>query len=326
MNNDYGFQINSNNAAQTHSTRRCQIVSEHPNIRALYGPARISFLVILILKICQLLLAYCMHYLSWPLVFLIAYAIGAVLVMGQLNMIHEASHNLIFASRRFNRIAAYVANLVIILPAAESIFQYHSRHHTKLGDYSSDISVPRKWEMKWVHRSIWRKLVWLLVFPLIYAYRLHLISRDSQSKHSHRTIPHGQLLTALNYACQCFFAFVIIYAWGLRSFAYLVFSFFFCFSIHPINAMNIQEHFIVNQNQPTYSYYGIANWITFNIGYHLEHHDLPQIPWNRIHLVKRIAPNFYRLAYAHKSWTKLLWRFITDRRIGVKNRIEPFVP
>jgi len=98
----------------------------------------------------------------------------------------------------------------------------------------------------------------------------------------------------------------------------------FCFSIglHPLGARWIQEHYLTrNEEQETFSYYGVLNTVAFNVGFHNEHHDFPSIPWNRLPQVKKSAPAHYDTLQYHKSWTKLFFRFLFDREISLFNRI-----
>ena len=73
--------------------------------------------------------------------------------------------------------------------------------------------------------------------------------------------------------------------------------------------------------QETYSYYGALNTIAFNVGYHNEHHDFPSIPWNHLPKVKSLAPEAYDNLASHKSWTRLLFRFLFTREVSLFSRM-----
>ena len=100
----------------------------------------------------------------------------------------------------------------------------------------------------------------------------------------------------------------------------------FSVGLHPVGARWIQEHYLVHSPQETYSYYGPLNRVAFNVGYHNEHHDFPSIPWNRLPAVRSLAARQYDSLVAHRSWTRLLLRFLFDRQLLLFSRMTRTYP
>jgi sphingolipid delta-4 desaturase len=92
--------------------------------------------------------------------------------------------------------------------------------------------------------------------------------------------------------------------------------------LHPCAAHFIAEHYVFTGETETYSYYGILNRLCFNVGYHNEHHDFPNIPGSRLPQLRELASEFYDNLPYHESWPLVTWRFVTDSRIGVWNRVK----
>eukprot|EP00731_Ephydatia_muelleri_P027246 Em0019g119a len=82
------------------------------------------------------------------------------------------------------------------------------------------------------------------------------------------------------------------------------------------------QHYMYAKGYETYSYYGVWNLLTFNVGYHMEHHDFPYIPGSRLPEVKRIAAEFYDVLPHHTSWLKVLWDFVFDKEMGPFARVK----
>jgi sphingolipid delta-4 desaturase len=299
------------NSPEPHRLRTKEILKENPAIRQLIGKNPNSFFIILFLVALQIGLSCLLVNQSWWMVFGVAYLIGAFADHALFVMVHECAHRLIFKNPIANRLAGILANIPQIFPSSVSFERYHIKHHSFQGVMELDGDLPNEWEAKLIDNYFIGKAIWLLFYPIFQVFRLGRL----------REIKPFDGWIALNVLVQIVFMGLVWVILGPKAMVFLVASFFFSVGLHPLGARWIQEHYLLNGDQETFSYYGPLNTVAFNVGYHNEHHDFPSVPWNKLPQIRAIAPAPYNALVYHTSWTKLFIRFLFDKEISLYSRV-----
>lgn len=294
-----------------HRARRAEILRAYPAVHSLFGadPAAAWFgLGAMTLQFALAVFAVRLPWWGGPL---LALGVGAFAMHAINCVVHECTHNLIFRSPRSNKAFALLVSLPSLIPSAVAFRHYHLLHHSCFGVRGLDSDVPSQWEVDWVGRSAFRKLVWLLLLPLSYSAFHPLLVR--------RRLPLDGWLLANIASIALAWAAILWFA-GWPAVAYLLLSTYFSVGPHPAGAHILQEHIAFDGGNGMASYYGPINLIAVNLGYHLEHHDLPRVAGWRLPRVRQLAPQFYADHFQHSSRTLGLWRFVTDPNIGLDSR------
>jgi len=294
-----------------HYARHCAILKVHPEIKKLFGTDLTTAfygLVVMLAHVTMCLLV--QQFGGWQFAVASGICVGAFLDLAIMVFLHECSHHLIFRTPIYNVIMGIVANVPLILPISIVFNQHHKQHHIFLGDGTNDVDVPLSYETELVGNSTAKKLVWLLFSGFILAAR---------STHKLGVILDRYLV--VNWSTCIGTGLVLLY-FAPKVALYLVVSAFCSLSFHPANARIVQRHCppqsealghrSIQSLTNTYSYYGWSNILLLNVGYHVEHHDFPRVPWLLLPKIKQIAPEFYTDP-AHESrgfWDMV--KFVTD--------------
>ncbi|XP_013793634.2 sphingolipid delta(4)-desaturase DES1-like, partial [Limulus polyphemus] len=284
---------------------------KYPEIKNLMGYDPVFKYVVLAMILTQFLMFWLLKDASWVTILIIAYCFGGVINHSLMLAIHEISHNLAFGHARplTNRIFGIFANLPIGIPMSVSFKKYHLEHHRYQGDEILDTDIPSRLEAR-LFCTTFTKCIWVVLQPFFYALRPFFKYPKSPT-----------LLEVINTVFQLVFNVMLYYMCGVRIIFYMIGGSLMAMGLHPVAGHFISEHYMFKKGYETYSYYGVLNKITFNVGYHMEHHDFPSVPGSRLPEVKQIAKEYYENLPQHNSWIKVIYDFITDPDIGPYARV-----
>ncbi|XP_011502519.1 PREDICTED: sphingolipid delta(4)-desaturase DES1 [Ceratosolen solmsi marchali] len=297
---------------EPHATRRKLILKKYPQIKKLFGYDPKFKWIVTAMVLIQFASMFIVKDLSYPLLLLMAYCIGGVINHSLMLAIHEIAHNLAFGHSRpmSNRFFGFFANLPIGIPISISFKKYHLEHHRYQGDEKLDTDLPTLLEAK-LFCTTFGKFCWILLQPFFYSFRPLITYPKFPS-----------MLEYINLVIQLFFDAIVWYFLGGKVLVYFIIGAVMAMGCHPVAGHFISEHYMYKKGYETYSYYGPLNFITFNVGYHNEHHDFPAIPGSKLPEVRKIAAEFYNKLPHHNSWISVLYDFVMDPEIGPYARMK----
>ena len=291
------------------------ILEKHPEIKKLMVLDHSFKYVVTLLVLFQFAVIGIMSHfdLSWTVVFVLTYTLSGTINHAILLSLHEISHNMAFghAKPMYNKLFSIFVNFPIGVPMALSFRKYHAEHHKYLGHEFKDPDSPTEFEAKLFTNSF-RKTIWIILQPFFYALRPLVVHPIVASQ-----------LEVFNFALQAFVDSLVVYYLGPKALFYMIAGSLLGMGLHPVAGHFLSEHYMFSLGfDGTYSYYGILNKVTFNVGYHNEHHDFPNIPGKLLPKVREFAPEYYNTIPYHTSWLKVIYDYITDPAIGPYARIK----
>ncbi|CAG0896479.1 unnamed protein product [Cyprideis torosa] len=298
--------------AEPHATRRKEILAKHPEIKQLMSHDPMFKWMVLAVVLFQLACIPVVSSLPWIAVIIGGYVIGGTINHSLSLAIHEISHGEGFGVGRpfANQLLGAFTSLPLLVPMSGSFKKYHLEHHKYQGDEKKDTDIPTKLEAV-LFRHTLGKMIWVLLQPFFYALRPTFVYPKPPTT-----------FEIVNAAFAICFDALIVYFFGWKPVVYLFIGLLLATGMHPLAGHFISEHYMFKKGFETYSYYGPLNYLTWNVGYHNEHHDFPNIPGSKLPLLKKMAPEYYDNLPQHNSWVGVIYDFITDPNIGLYARMK----
>jgi sphingolipid delta-4 desaturase len=116
-----------------HRARAKGILRDHPEVKQLFGPARISAAFCVFAAAMQITIACALIEQPWWMILLVAWCIGALVNIAIFNLTHECNHSLIFRSKTANRWLFTITSLPMLFPGHHTWWIEHHVHHNHLG-------------------------------------------------------------------------------------------------------------------------------------------------------------------------------------------------
>jgi len=294
---------------EIHAIRRREILAQHPEIKELYAPDIWSAVFAALTIALQLYMAWFVK--NWTLLqaLPLTYVISGTLNHSLHLAAHELSHDLFFKSKWMNKWFSYFCNVPHTLAAAATFRRYHLEHHSGQGVVDIDMDVPTFAEGR-IFTSKLGRLLFLTLQPFFYGLRPLIVKPKAPS-----------MIEVENWVVVIISNIFVATQWGSTAYFYLLGGTLLGMSLHPLSGHFVAEHFEFVKGQETYSYYGPLNYLTYNVGYHNEHHDFPKVPGRLLPRVKALAPEWYAMP-SYSSWPRVMCDFVMNDNISLYSRIK----
>lgn len=295
---------------EPHASRRKEMIKKYPEIKELMGHEWRTKYIVLVVMALHMAVGYYLRDEAFTMKFwLTSYVVGGTLVQILFLANHEISHNLAFKKFHHNKLFGIFTNLTLLIPYFMYFKQYHNEHHKYQGVVGVDTDLPTKLEARLLS-STPGKFFYMFNQVWFYAFRPPFIRKAQVNRY-----------VILNYIVEGCFVAAVYNTFGSGPLWYFLASAHWAGSIHPLASHFIAEHFTFVGEAETMSYYGNLNYLTWNVGYHNEHHDFPTVAWSNLPKLREIGKEYYEDLPYHKSWTLALAQFLLNPGVTMYNRV-----
>ncbi|HEY2827972.1 MAG TPA: fatty acid desaturase [Pirellulales bacterium] len=333
-----------------HRDRARAILRAHPEVRKLFGHSPSTSLFCLMCSGAQVALAATSAHVPLWAVISLAWVFGSMLNVCLFQLAHECNHNLIFKKTFANRVMFTLTSLPMFLSAHHTWWAEHLSHHSDMGAKKDFITRRRTffltsrilspmffpYSLLMIVTQIFRSLIGVVVYVTIDLVRGRVKPSDRTlailadqhlvSGYRRDGIESWAVIYPVLNFIMCGLLFWYGFAssglsgssavWaGLKPLLYLMAAQAFMTGfMHPLMlgiVLGISHFHGTRRYQPSASNYNrLINWLTFNAGLHVEHHDIAGIPWHRLWKLRRIAREFYDDLETIPSYTLLGLKFV----------------
>lgn len=320
--------------AARHREERRQVITQHPQVQQLAGPFPYSAFGAAIVLAVHLSVMSWVAQQHWVVVFLTAFFVGQVCLHSAGSLVHETAHRLVFSKAGPKLLFDLTLEVILTSFSRQLTYQHEhlSSHHPYLGDYERDYEhedicrFAARRSLRAKHPRTQRLLtaaeLTLHLLPLgflfadklllpFYEKRMGVAVRD-RARRIGATEPsraHRQLFVVVSGLSLA----AVTWWFGPYALLYQVWSLSLFLGKAGVTNLgqSLAEHPGNDEQNPTRSTYGWANAVFFNTGYHHEHHTFPNVAWNRLPLLKAMAPEVFCQANS-RSYLRCWWDHLRE--------------
>jgi len=302
--------------ARRHNEMRREALAAHPELRGLAGPDWRTVFALPVILAAHWGMAWSVSGAPVWVIILAAFFWGQIAIHSAGALLHETAHKLIFRGARA-KLGFDIGLEVILASYGKQLTYQHEHitsHHPFIGDYERDYEhedvcafqsrMQLRHDKPWVQRLLTGFTLLLHTLPLgsiigdgvlkwLNARASGRPQTDPERQVEASKPPQWQVRLFIAVSLASNLTLLALFGpWALLYHIWALSLFLGKFGIWNLG-QSLAEHEGTNEEAPTRSFYGWLNLLLFNTGYHNEHHTFSNVPWTRLPLLAKTAPEVF---------------------------------